>query len=95
MYMTTLAAFAAMITIFTVIVARPEVRPGHGRPNDSCQISQCQPVQAGPSAQTESLPRLSRNRWERRDIARMLMTDDDYTGQILPQPRRPAPDDVV
>lgn len=34
-----------------------------------------------PSA-AESLPRVSRNRWERRDLSRMLMTEDDYLGQI-------------
>jgi len=31
---------------------------------------------------SEPLPRMSRNRWERRDLARSLMTDDDYIGQI-------------
>lgn len=30
----------------------------------------------------EPMPRLSRNRWERRDLARSLMTEDDYIGQI-------------
>lgn len=95
MYMTTLAAVIAVLTIFTVIVARPEVRPGHGRPNQSCEISHCQAGSAEPATRTESLPRLSRNRWERQDIARMLMTDDDYTGQILPQPRRSASDNSV
>ena len=37
---------------------------------------------AGRQPASEPLPRLSRNRWERRDLARSLMTEDDYIGQI-------------
>lgn len=37
---------------------------------------------AGKQITPEAMPRVSRNRWERRDLARTLMTEDDYLGQI-------------
>lgn len=36
----------------------------------------------GRQSEPEPLPRISRNRWERRDLSRMLMTEDDYLGHI-------------
>jgi hypothetical protein len=89
MYMTTLTALIAMLAIFAVMVSRPDARGSAASPVQPCQITQCRDQRPAPAA--ESLPRLSRNRWERKDIARMLMTDDDYTGRITPPSPRAKP----
>jgi hypothetical protein len=81
MYATTLAAFIAFIAVFTVIVTRPTVTAGNARRKLTCHAAARATDQP---AQSEQFPRLSRNRWARRDISRVLMTDDDYTGRITP-----------
>ena len=85
MHTMTFTALIAFVAILTLILSRPAARGGarhHGR---SCPVTA---VAAHAPAEAEPFPRLSRNRWARQDLARMLMTDDDYTGRITPQSGR-------
>jgi hypothetical protein len=79
MYMTTLATFVAFIAVLALIVPRPGVTPRNADSTVTCCAMSHATRRSHP---TEQFPRLSRNRWARQDIARMLMIDDDYTGRI-------------
>jgi hypothetical protein len=84
MYTTTLTAFIAIVTILALIVTRPPVTARHARQELTCRVTTCVTHRA---SESEQFPRLSRNRWARQDISRMLMTDDDFTGRITPHTR--------
>ena len=82
--MTALTAFIAFIAILTLIVTRPNATVRDHNSRLPCRATSCTAHRPTPM---EQFPRLSRNSWARRDIARMLMTDDDYTGRITPYSR--------
>lgn len=73
----TLTTLIASLAILTLLFSRHITRAGARR----CEAPV---IAASQPARTEPFPRLTRNRWARRDLARMLMTDDAYTGRISP-----------
>ncbi len=81
MHTMTFTALIAIVVILALILSRPVVRTHARHHGQSCPAAA---IAAPSPAEAEQFPRLSRNRWERRDLARMLMTDADYAGRITP-----------
>lgn len=74
-----------IVALFAIIIAtRADKRVSSKTQAVRERVARIAGKQSAP--ESESLPRVSRNRWERRDLSRMLMTEDEYLGQIT-EPR--------
>ncbi len=81
MHTMTFTALIAIVAILALLLSRPVVRATGRHHSQSCPATA---IAAHSPAEAEQFPRLSRNHWARRDLARMLMTDADYAGRITP-----------
>jgi cytochrome oxidase assembly protein ShyY1 len=81
MNQTTLTILLIVALIAFLIGTHPVRRiSGKSRVVQRCVARVTRSAARQPAA--DPIPRMSRNRWERRDLTRSLMTDDDYIGQI-------------
>jgi hypothetical protein len=74
----TLAILLIVALLSIVIGARADKRIS----SKTQAMRDCVARVTGRQSEPDALPRVSRNRWERRDLSRMLMTEDDRLSHI-------------
>jgi hypothetical protein len=75
---TTLTILAIVALLSIIIGTRPDKRVSGKTRAMRQHVAR---ITGKPTA-ADSLPRCARNHWDRRDLSRMLMTEDEHLGQI-------------
>jgi hypothetical protein len=72
-------AILLIVALFSIVMStRTDKRVSSKRQ----AVRDCVARVTGRQSEPEALLRVSRNRWERRDLSRMLMTEDDRLSHI-------------